>query len=196
MTVPGYPPSLPDLAFGIAQRPDLVVSLEALGVRAAELKVETERRIAGWREGASAALHAEFRTLIEASAEQLDVLATLLKDIGLDVDPASWKQELSAEDAAFAWASASETCVLALLDWAADTEGVLPEHNAPKSAAEKLDGAEFLRSSGLPPSQQAYALEVAWNAVLPSMVDVPILYRRRHFVIRRHEGEVEVSHLR
>lgn len=193
MTVPGYPPRAPELAFSEADRPDLVIR-EPLGEWAVLASAETDRRIASWREVVSAALHAEFHAVVEASAEQLNVLATLLTDAGFDVDAASWQQELTVAEASFAWASASESCVLALLDWAADTEGVFYEELIGKYATAKLDANEFLRASGLPSSHHEYALAVAWTAIAPTIANVPLLYRGRSFVVTRRPPEIVLSH--
>lgn len=193
MIVPGYPPEAPELAFAEADRPDLVVD-DLLGDWAVVVGAETDRRIVSWREVVSTALHAEFHAVVEASAEQLKVLATLLTDAGLDADAVSWQQELSAAEASFAWASASESCVLALLDWTADTEGVFDEELVAKYAAAKVDPGEFLRACGLPPSHHEYALAVAWKAINPTIVNIPLLYRGRSFVLRRRPGEIVLSH--
>lgn len=180
VTVPGYPPLPAPLAFSTAEHPEFVADAELDNATKADLLAATNAFIEAWEHAAAVSLHKHYRLIVEASQEQLDTLAELLVGAGVDVDRASWTAELSAPEISFAWGSAAQSCVLALLDWLVDwPDPSVDSQLVPKYAAGKLDPVRFTRATGLVEDHHQYALTVSWDTMRPSIDKCRVFYRAR-----------------
>jgi hypothetical protein len=195
MSIPGYPAVPASLAFSDAEHGDFVLgSSDPDWSR--DLTASTNADIDRWTRAASASLHKRLHDVVQASQQQLDILAKLLADAGVDVDSTTWTADLTDWEADFAWASAAQGCVLALLDLVVDwPEATIDDHLVAKYAAAKVDSARFTRATGLASNHHEYAISLTWDAIARSLAGTEVLYRDRFVRLRRKGDALAVDHV-
>ena len=190
----GYKWEPAELAFRVAERPEMAVSPGEIESHEAEQFINnTNRWIEDWSSLTAGFLEGDLKQLISASKEQLAVLANLLKDAGLEL-PGS---DLPEPPPLFAWEPAARGGVMALLDVAVDVgDEDLVQGRWAKEAGNALQTERFEWVTGIDADDHEIVLRDAERAILsqPPGFETELLYRDRHVWVTWMGEAIRVKH--